>query len=245
MLLERSRLDYRSEEASDPPHFSSPPELGHGSARLTLGVGATEDETFQELSIRPAYHDLLARDTGYSKDSQILFLDLTARYYHEANKLQVNRFRLIDIVSLTPYEPLLRKKSWKLGIGIDAIEDIDCRYCSSFKANYGIGLSYQSDFLSPVLAYALVEFDLESSRHFAPHYRFGGGPTIGLLVDPTDRWRIQLTVEYRSFPAGDRSRYTRVSLNQRYSLGQNSDLRASITAVDSRREGLLAAHFYF
>ncbi|MFZ5862052.1 MAG: DUF4105 domain-containing protein [Nitrospirota bacterium] len=245
LLLERSRLDYRGEEASDIAPLSTPPELGHDSARIAVGVGADENESFHELSIRPAYHDLLAQDTGYSRGSQILFLDFTARYYRETQTLQLHRFRLIDIVSFTPHEPLLKKKSWRLAIGVDPIEDLDCRYCSAFTGQYGIGASHQSDGYLSVLAYALINFDLELSSRFDPRYRLGAGPTIGLLVNPTDQWRIQLAAEYRSFPAGNRSRFTRASLNQRYAVGRNVDLRASVSSVNDRWEWLLAANWYF
>src|SRR5207249_5818169 len=141
-LLERSKLDFRRDDPSETTRFSDPPELGHGSARVKLGVGGNENELFEEISIRPGYHDLLAKDTGYSKNSQILFLDITTRYYNESGKFKLDNLKLIDIISLTPYDPLYKKISWKLSVGSDTIRDLDCGYCNSFKTNYGIGLSY-------------------------------------------------------------------------------------------------------
>ena len=171
VLLERSRLDYRRNDIIPVTEFSTPPELGHGSARLKIGYGRNEDEFFEEISIRPAYHDLLAKDTGYSKDSQILFLQINARYYNKTRKTKLDSFKIIDIISLTPYDLLFKKKSWKLSIGVDTIKDLDCGYCNSLKVNYGIGLSYKPSHFSPLLIYSFIDADFEQSGHLEPDYR--------------------------------------------------------------------------
>ena len=245
ILLERSKLDYRPDDLPEAIRFSTPPELGHGSARLGLGVGRNGNERFEEVSLRPAYHDLLADDTGYGKDSQILFLDLTARRYNESEKTKIDSFKLIDIVSLTPYDPLFNKKSWKLSVGLDTIKDLDCSYCNSLKVSYGMGLSYKPGFFSPFLLYSLLDLDLELSRRLDRDYRLGGGGTIGALLDITDHWRIQASGDYLSFPLGNESHYYKASVNQRYSFTQNLDVRAGWNIMNSRQEWLAGLNYYF
>jgi hypothetical protein len=245
ILLERSNLDYRSNDPPEITRFSSPPELGHGSARVELGVGGNDNELFEEISLRPAYHDLLAKDTGYSKDSQILFFDITARYYNDSQKTKLDSFKLIDIISLTPYDPLFRKASWKLSIGLDTIRDLNCGYCNSFKGNYGIGLTYEPGYFSPVVFYSLINLDLELSGHLDHDYRLGGGGTIGALIDVTKDWRIQIAADYLSFPVGQESHYYKVSVNQRYSLTQNVDIRFEWNILNSQKEWLSAVNYYF
>jgi len=245
ILLERSKLDYRRDDPPEATHFSTPPELGHGSARIRFGVGRNKNELFEEMSLRPAYHDLLANDTGYGKDSQILFLDLTARRYNDSQKTKLDSFKLIDIVSLTPYDPLFQKKSWRLSIGSDTIRDLDCGYCNSAKVDYGIGMAYTPAFFSPVLLYVLAEFEAELSRRLDRDYRLGGGGTIGTLMDVTKNWRIQAAGDYLSFPLGNESHYYKASVNQRYSITQNLDLRAEWSTLNSRQERILAVNYYF
>jgi hypothetical protein len=245
ILLERSKLEYRRDDAPEIMRFSTPPELGHGSARIRFGFGRNQQEFFQELSVHPAYHDLLAKDTGYGKDSQILFFDLTTRYYDDLKKLKLDSFKLFDAISLTPYDSLFRKFSWKLSIGANTIRDLDCHYCNSFKTNYGLGLSYRTSNFVPVLFYSFADVELELSGGLDQNYRLGGGATVGTLINITEDWRAQVTGSYLNFPLGDRSGYYLVSVNQRYALAQNLDLRAEFNLLNGEKEWVLAANYYF
>jgi hypothetical protein len=245
MLLERSQLSYQHDDPPETVRFSTPPELGHGSARVAARIGRNENERFEEISIRPAFHDLLASDTGYGRGSQILFLDVTARRYNDSEETKIDNLKLIDLASLTPYDPLLNKKSWTASVGIDTVRDLDCHYCNSFKGNYGIGRAYSGGFFSPVLAYALINVELETSRRFDHDYRFGGGATLGALLDITSDWRIQITGNYLGFPLGHESHYHKVSVAQRYSLSQNLDVRANWDSLNNRGEWSLGVNYYF
>lgn len=245
ILLERSRLDYRPINPPEHVAFSSPPELGHGSARIQVGFGRNGREFFEQVSIRPAYHDLLASDRGYGKDSQILFLETTGRYYQDTATFKLDSFRLIDIISLTPYESLFGKKSWRLSIGLDTIRDQDCQYCNSFKAGYGIGVTYKPHDFSSFLFYALADFELEASRRLDPDYRLGGGPRAGTLIDFSRAWRLHIEGFYLNFPFGHDPDYYKLSVNQRYAVTPDLDLRVQLGTLSSRKEWLLAANYYF
>lgn len=245
MLLERSQLNYRSDDLPETVQFSTPPELGHGSARIAARIGRNEAERFEEISIRPAFHDLLADDAGYGRGSQILFLDVAARYYNDSEVTKIDSLKVVDLASLVPHDPLLRKMSWTASIGIDTVKDLDCRYCNSFKGNYAFGRTYSGGMFSPVLAYALINIELETSRHFDHDYRLGGGATLGVMYDITGDWRVQVTGSYLGFPLGHESRYHRYSFAQRYTLSQNLDLRASWDSFKNRDEWSLGLNFYF
>lgn len=245
ILLERSKLDYRRTDAPEIIPFSTPPELGHGSARIRFGIGGNEDELFEEISLRPAYHDLLAKDVGYGSDSQILFLETTVRYYNKTDETQLDSFKLIDIISLTPYDSLFKKKSWRFSIGVDTMKDLDCGYCNAFNVEYGIGIASQPETFSSALFYSLVDFKLELSNRLDRNYRLGGGATVGTLIDITEEWRAQIAGSYLNFAFGDRSDYYLVSVNQRYALTQNLDLRAEFNLLSGQREGVAAVNYYF
>lgn len=246
ILLERSKLDYRRTDASaEIIPFSTPPELGHGSARIRFGVGGNEEEIFEEISLRPAYHDLLAKDVGYGRDSQILFLETTVRYYNKTDETQLDSFKLIDIISLTPYDSLFKKKSWRFSLGVDTMKDLDCGYCNAFNVEYGIGMTYRPETFSSVLFYSLVDFKWETSGRLDRNYRLGGGATVGTLINITEDWRAQIAGNYLNFALGDRSDYYLVSVNQRYALAQNLDIRIEFDLLSGQREGVAAVNYYF
>lgn len=250
VLLARSRLDDLPAASPSILPLSTPPELGHGSARVRIGMGQNQDEFFEEISIRPAYHDLLAKETGYAKDSQILFFEATARYYDETKRARLDQFKVIDIISLTPYDPLFRKKSWRLSLGLDTLRDPDCSYCHSFKGNYGIGFAYrgpaQLEFNeAPLLLYTLLQVEGELSGRLNPDYRLGGGAVIGAILDAGDRWRIHLAGSYLNFPLGHQSDYYKIGLDQRYLISRNIDIRVELSTLNSRKESVAAVNYYF
>ena len=51
------------------------PEQGHKTTRLAIGAGSIDGSSYATLRFRPAYHDILDPLPGYSRGSQINFLD--------------------------------------------------------------------------------------------------------------------------------------------------------------------------
>ena len=93
-----------------------PPEAGHGTARIDLAAGRRNGRSHASLALRPAYHDLLDPEGGYSRGAQIQFLLLELD--HVAGQgLQLARFTPVDIVSLNPSNALLGGTSWKVRFG--------------------------------------------------------------------------------------------------------------------------------
>ena len=243
-LLARSKLGFRFDNQAQVA-FSTRPEFGHGSDRLKIGLGAYNNKLFEEIAYRPAYHDLLAKDVGFGKGSQILFLDVVARYYKDIEETKIDRLSLIDIVSLTPYDRLFQKKSWRFSIGVDTIKDFDCGFCNSFKTHYGYGLTYKSSPFSALTIYSLLDVELEMSSRLKSDYRAGGGGTLGLYYDPVEDWRIQVFANYMGFPIGHNSEYYRVAVNQRYAVSQNFDLRLELSQIKKNDEWLFSLNYYF
>ena len=244
VLLARSRLDTRSPEET-PVRFSSRPDLGHGTDRVRFGVGHNDDEPFQEISYRPAYHDLLAKATGYDKDSEILVLDFNFRYYNETGRLTVDRAKILGITSLTPFDPLFPKPAWRLSVGVDTLRDLDCNYCNAFNGQFGVGFSYRPRFFSPFHLFAFLDAETDFSGDLEDNYRIGGGPEVGAFVDLTDDWRVQVSGGYKNFFIGDHTNFFTATFAQRYSLSQNLDLRLEYNRRDDNDEGVLSVNIFF
>jgi len=244
LLLARSHLGPQRRD-NKMTQFSSLPEQGHGSDRLKASIGLFENRSFEEISYRPAYHDLLGQETGYAQNSQILFLDVTARYYEDSDGFKLERLNILDIVSLTPYDSLFQKKSWRFGFGVDTIKDIDCGLCHAFKVDYGIGLSYQPTHDSRIFFYGLADFKIELAGGLEEGYRAGGGGRIGLLYRVSGPWRVQILANALSFPLGHRSDYYRIALNQRFALSQNFALRFEASRLKQVDEWLFSTNYYF
>ncbi len=244
VLLERSRLKYKR-QAREVAEFSEPPEKGHGTDRARVGIGVNDTELFQEFAYRPTLHDILARDIGYKEDSQFIFFDIAARYYYETKRFRLDHFRLLDIASLTPFESIFKKPSWKLNLGFDTIRDFDCDYCNSFKGNGGFGYSYKPDYQSPFILFVMAELEAETSGHLDDNHRAGGGVSGGMFIDFGKDWRLQLEAQYKRFPLGDESEYVRYDSKLRYSPHQDVDLRLEYQLFDQKDQGLFSVNIYF
>jgi hypothetical protein len=246
VLLARSRLQGTSDRLEDIiTRFSTPPHEGHGTDRFRLAFGHNRHEPFLEFAYRPAYHDLMARDVGYDKNSEIIFMDFKLRYYTESERLRLDQAKFLAITSLNPYDPLFPKASWRVDLGIDTLRDRRCGYCNSLKGSYGRGLSYRPEFFSPLLLYSFIDLKAEVSDHLKQNYRLGGDAEVGLYYDITKNWRVKLAGSYDIFVAGESKRFFSAQFITRYALSQNLDVRVELNRYDHNNEGVFSANYFF
>jgi len=219
LLVARSRLP--SNIAFSPLPMPSPPEQGHASFRLTAGSGYDGDQHYQNLQLRPAYHDLLDPNTGYTPGAQINFLDLSLRYQNQALKFE--GLKLIDIVSLTPSDRFFQPFSWKINTGWLRRQLSKGERALVYRTNGGAGLSYKP--LANVLGYAFLETSLDIGGKLQHDYALGFGGSMGLFVDGGSRWRGHIYTTAQRFSLGHTQTMREIGIEQRFTLSQNSSLR--------------------
>ncbi len=245
VLLARSRLQVAEERNESITYFSSPPDLGHGADRFRIGMGHNDQEPFMEFAYRPAYHDLMARDEGYDKDSEIIFMDFKLRYFLESERVRLDQARFLSITALNPYDPLFFKPSWRLDFKIDTLRDRDCNYCNAMVGSYGRGVSYRPDSFSPLLLFSFLDVRTEFSNHLKRDYRLGGDVEMGAYYDFNNHLRIKLASSYRAFVLGEHKRFFTSHVVTRYALSQNLDMRLEFNRYDRNNEGVFAINYFF
>ena len=244
LLIARSQLN-----VLPPPLFVSPftsqPELGHKPARAGFGVGWRQDEIFQEINLRAAYHDLLDPDPGYVPNTQIELMSVSLRYYNTRDRARLEKVTFANLVSLTPIDTLIKAPSWKVSAELDTITFNDCRYCRNFRLNGGVGISGETHMVNSEVFFAIPELEFDYSQAYDDNFRFGGGVTGGLLSSVTPRWKILATGSYLRFPAGESSEAFRGFFGTRYTLQQNLALRFDYRYRIDDNEALLQIQAYF
>ncbi|MFE8070738.1 DUF4105 domain-containing protein [Marinobacteraceae bacterium S3BR75-40.1] len=170
-LLARSRLD------SDhvPPQPAKPEvrdDEGHDTFRISLLGGRDNDRNYTQLTLRPAYHDVLDPVAGYRPGAQLQFLRLDTRYYLDNEELQLERFVPVEIRSLSPRDPFFTPLSWQVGFGARRREvaDREQRILTPY-VDGGAGLTYDVAgwFLSGFTTAALeIDSTLEKGWDAAP-----------------------------------------------------------------------------
>jgi hypothetical protein len=244
VLIARSKLRVPSLVVSSTP-VTGPPEQGHAILRSGLGVGWREGELFTELNFRLAYHDLMDPEYGYTPDAQIEALGVAVRHYPRSEHTRLERFTLLNIVSLSPVDALFKSPSWKIATGLDTIRHDNCRFCRAGHLNAGIGVSSESFWLKREVYFGFTELAAEYGPVFAGNYRLGGGVNLGMLVDITDGWKAGLSASYLHYPLGDKSGEWRISAQQRYSVRKNIAVRLEFNQRQHVQEYLINLHLYF
>jgi hypothetical protein len=244
ILLARSKLKVRPAPMKIMP-ISGAPDQGHKTMRAGLGVGWREGEFFNEANFRLAFHDLLDPEYGYTPGAQIQALGLTLRHYSRSDHTRIEKFTVLDILSLSPIDALFATPSWKINAALDTIQHRNCSLCRTGNLSAGIGAATESSWLNREIFLGLAEFATEVGPVFHGNHRAGGGLTVGAMADITDRWKFIIFGSYMNFPLGDKSDEWRLTAQQRYTLNRNFALRLDFNHRGRTQELLFNLQAFF
>lgn len=192
-----------------------------------------------------AYHDVLDPEPGYTPDAQIEALALTLRHYHRVDQSRVERFTLLNMMSLSPMDALFRAPSWRLHLGMNTIRHGTCALCSNGTGSAGIGGAIESTLLRREVWFAFADVEGNYSRAYHERHRVGGGGTVGLLADVTERWKMLASTSYLRYALGEHSEDWRWTVGQRYTLSQHWALRVEYSHRERDNDVLFTVHAYF
>lgn len=244
ILGARSRLT----EGAPPPAPPRPesPDRGHASSRVSLGFGTLAGEEFVEVSVKPAYHELLDPEPGYDPGSQIDFLHVAARYGLAGRELRLHRLDLVQVVSLAPRDEFFPAFSWKVLTGL-ATRSFGEEDGLVYTVNLGGGLAWQRSWLG--IGYVFAEGSGDVSARYRDGYAAGGGVSAGILRSLGDAWKVQLQGRHLYYGLGDERWESVASLRQSVRLARNHsvfvDATRTLTSDAARTEFRLAWNVYF
>lgn len=179
LLTERSRTSSTSMTDAAPP-IPPPPEASHGDRRISISGGARDGDAFVEASIRPAWHDLLDPEDGFVRGAQIAFGDVTLRTYIDDGETRLQRFDLVDIVSLSPHDRLFRPASWKMSAGTKSIVLPNERETTVAYGNSGGGFTW--DLPSAGLISLIGEAEVIGGKELYGDAALSGGASATALL---------------------------------------------------------------
>jgi hypothetical protein len=71
-------------------------------------------------------------------------LAISLHHYPERNHTRIERFTLVDIVSLSPITAPFQSPSWKIATGLNTVRHGRCRFCRAGNLDGGIGVAAES-----------------------------------------------------------------------------------------------------
>jgi hypothetical protein len=251
MRLLAARAALPAVDVPPPPRPAVPPQAGHGTARVDLLAGRRDGRDAWQLMARPAYHDLQDPEAGYQRGAHIQFgrLELSRT---AGGGLRLDRLIPVDIVSLTPIAPMVDGGSWKVRFGaVRTGPDAQGRDRLGAEVVGGPGRAIEIGRGERLLAYAFMDNHLAWDRSLARRpFAAGTGLAVGLLADPTARWRVQIDAWRRWYLGGQpgergAAMAHRVSLDARHNALLRCAWRERADRTQAQRECFAGVQRYF
>ncbi len=250
ILLTMSRLDVAP--ANDLPMPTAKPHQGHATQRLFVGLGKRFGEGHLVARYRAAYHDLLDPEFSYGTDSQLTFFDIEGRYYPAKDRLELSRLTVLDIVSIYPWNPVLKKKSWFVSLGWRSLEDRACRQCGAMNLDAGVGTAVRTPpggRLARHTAVILADASVQYADRLRHDHALGVGPEVKFLSRWAAGLKTDLSARYLGYWAGERYETRRLSAQLAWQIAPSVALRLNWQRIDGRggvgRIGNLSVHLYY
>ena len=193
MALLAARAALPSGPALTAPPPDADPAHGHDTARTDFMLGHRNGHGLVQIQARPAYHELLDPQEGYQRGAAIQFFSLALSKATDGH-MQLERLIPVEIASLSPREPLLSAKSWRVHIGLERADQPRANGTRplGINLNGGPGLAYELSPHQNALGYLFLDNQARWDRSLTQQpWAFGTGLAAGLLTDVTPRWRIQ------------------------------------------------------
>lgn len=243
LLVARGRL--KLPPAPEPEPRRLRPDLGHATKRAGILQGADERGAFTEVQFRMALHDLPTPGEGYIADSQLEMGEVRLRYDYEEKQPFIEKLDIVDIVTLAPADPWIKRASWKASFGVDQARELGCVGvdCMYGALNVGMGPSLATGLFKREVWYLFGEGDFGAAPVFRDGWRLGGGGTAGVVVDLGSRLRLHGEGTLIKYTAGRRRERARAVLA--FQASPEVELRLHFDRRTPSTEGGLAAFLYF
>jgi len=246
LLLARSRIEA---DAGVPPVAVPPirPDQGHASSKVAPGAGRRDGQNYQELQLRPTYHDVMDPEGGFVRGAQIEYFDLRLRHY-DSEKTRVERLTPIDILSLSPRDEFFQSWSWKIGAGWLRMRSTDGREPLAFAVDGGAGGAWSSAG-DRALAFLMFDGSVRAHPGLGDGYALGAGASAGVLLDAAANWRLHGYARGLRYFSGQLDTPWEVGLQQRVGLGRDVSLRLELARKRelgrSYGDATISAQIYF
>jgi hypothetical protein len=243
ILIRRARVP---EVTGDPPppSWAAPPEEGHLRHRLMAGEGFRKGGSFTELSWRPGYHDLLDRPRGFPPGAEIYGFSGRARYDKDEKHFYVRDLRLIEILSLSPWDSWTKKPSWTEGTGLDTAFELGKPAYRSLVYEGHVGSGVSAAPWDGALAFALAQLEGSVGSALRDGFTAGGALRAGFTVDLNARLRVVLDGALSARPFGDPTPNHRLRLGLNWAPSANRALRVEGMMRGPYREAGVYAILY-
>ena len=217
-LIARSQISTPSQKLIGETPSLENPLLGHGSRRLSAGIGYHETrKNFFDFEFRFTLHDFFDSLIGQNPLATMEMGRFKLRYYADKKKAPHQwRFQeayLLNVQSLADFREFFRAMSWRFKLGLRTIEDRSCDACQVAHTSLGVGISRSK--MNHILS-LLIATEVDAAKDYGPHnYHIGLGPKLFWRYQILNKASFGLLADYKRRFVNDRFQET-------WSLGPQS-----------------------
>jgi hypothetical protein len=224
-----------------PPSRQPAPHLGRNPSLVRIGgLHNSRRGTGLQLSVRPAYYDVLDSGNGHIKNSLLSMGEISAVHFDGRTEL-----RAIDLVNLESLNdsvtglPGDNGRYWKLKLGAGT-DNLACSRCLVAQAEGAIGTARRINrqLLLGLSVGGMAQGNYQNSGHLAAKAAFFANMNLG------SSYSGRLQLDQRRALDGDRRSRSGVTLELRKALDTNLDLRLGYRR-DSAEEAMLSLGYYY
>jgi hypothetical protein len=229
ILSERSRL--LSLEPLLIPEPDAGPEDTHPSGRVLLSAGGRERNAFTQLSVKPAYHDMLDTPDGFREGAAIDFFHVSFRHY-EQGRFVLQSFYPVAIESYTPWSRVFTPVSWDVSAGLFR-EFVPKEHRKNLEGSLGGFLETSGGITLPLFSGVTLSSLVSVRGTIVPayeseNYALGAGPKARLTAPLTDRARWMTEGSLIRYPLGETHTYIRAKSEIQYDIMKDIFIRAGV-----------------
>ena len=192
-----------------------------------MGGGCRTGSCFGEAGWRGAYHDLLDNDDGFIHGSQIDFFQIRGRYYgNNIDEARLESLRLIDIVSLAPWNRFFKPVSWKVATGVEQRTFTGDRDRLVAFLNGGAGITGQT---GPALFFATFDGELGVGSAYHGGFAASAGGTAGIMTTFAGWWKFNLSIKDLEPVAGDIYRSRKGEVGQNFTVNRDNSVSLQVS----------------
>jgi hypothetical protein len=225
ILIARSEVTIVSPELIIPTPTLDAPHVAHGSSRWNLGYLHRADRDLTSFGHRFALHDLLDPIRGYPAYSEMQMVGTDFSYDPQNGHLQFEKIDLVEIVSLSDWNPFSHAPSWRLKFGWDRGYQTECENdCLPLMFQVGVGISKE---LAPsFIASAWLRAGAAYDENFMNDtFRIGAGPAVLFRYNYHEHFSLLAEAWYRYDNHGSESEYRDLFAGAQYNFGKNIGVR--------------------
>lgn len=179
VLRKRSQLpetELQGDFAGENPVYS------HDSMQISLGTGVYNKQSYEELTIRPAYTALTDSSYGLVKGAEVSVLKSVWRYYNQNHRFVLQSFQPLNILSIVPAGSVFSPISYSTNVELKR-ELNPKNEKEGYVGDLALGIGKTYEFMPDIRAYGLLEARGQYGGLIAHNYWLGLAPRAGIYAD--------------------------------------------------------------